>query len=223
MASLNKICKRLGNQDVINNLSLDLSTYSITSLVGLSGCGKSTLLRIVAGLLPLDSGSVDINDTSQSVVFQDPRLLPWLTVEENLSLALPFRDAQKKKRISDALHKVRLDGIEHQFPRELSGGMAQRVAIARALMRDAKLLLMDEPFAALDVNTRSELQKMFVKLIKENQLNCLFVTHDLREAKLISDQLAVMQGGKIVTTFIKKPSGYPENMVPEVQKYFEMR
>jgi len=222
MARLVNVTKSFNGQVVINNLSLDLSAPGITALVGASGCGKSTLLRIVAGLLAHDAGTVDAAPDRIGVVFQEPRLLPWLTVQENLELSLPRNHARSnagKHAIANALACVHLADCEQKFPRQLSGGMAQRVAIARALLRSPELLLMDEPFAALDAITRGQLQLMLVDLVKSQQLKCLFVTHDLHEAETISDRIMVMHSGVIAASFQKQDNQYPSTLHSEVRSY----
>lgn len=219
MIAIRNTTKRLGKQIVINDLTLEIHDHPITALVGASGCGKSTLLRILAGLLTCDHGTIEADHTSMAVVFQEPRLLPWLNVRENLALALPSRSASKEEQIQHALDNVRLTQIENKFPRELSGGMAQRVAIARALLRRPKTLLMDEPFAALDAITRAELQQMLISLVRQQNLTCLFVTHDLSEAALISDRLVVMQQGRIIASYEKADAQYPQSMLNELYQF----
>ena len=199
---LDSVSKSFGARPVLDGVSLSLDAGGITCLLGPSGCGKSTLLRIAAGLVPPDAGKVLIESSRTAMVFQDPRLLPWFTVSENLALALaPGRAAEKKRSIREALDLVSLPAsggdVRDLLPRELSGGMAQRVSIARALLRRPDFLLMDEPFAALDAITRGELQKMLVSLIARQMVNCLFVTHDLNEALTIADHVKVLKDGKI--------------------------
>ncbi len=216
MTTLSNITKKYGNHAVINNLTLELGSSPVTALVGASGCGKSTLLRIVAGLLAYDSGAITADHKRMAMVFQEPRLLPWMTVRENLTIACPA--SPLPAQIELTLKQVHLVGIEEKFPRELSGGMAQRVAIARALLRKPGILLMDEPFAALDAITRAELQQMLVGLIAQERLQCLFVTHDLHEAARISDRLLVMQAGRIVASFEKRDGHYPPSMNAELHQ-----
>jgi len=200
---LDSIHKSFGAKPVLEGISLSLAAGGITCLLGPSGCGKSTLLRIAAGLIPPEAGDVLIEPARTAMVFQDPRLLPWLTVAENLSLALPGTPAAEKKRsLRQVLDLVSLPlsggDVRGLLPRELSGGMAQRVSLARALLRRPDFLLMDEPFAALDAITRGELQKMLVSLIAKERVNCLFVTHDLNEALIIADHIKVLKDGKIL-------------------------
>jgi len=200
---LDSISKSFGAKPVLKGLSLSLATGGITCLLGPSGCGKSTLLRVAASLIRPEAGRVLIEPTRTAMVFQEPRLLPWLTVAENLALALPgISAAEKKRSIRQTLDQVSLPvsggDVHDLLPRELSGGMAQRVSLARALLRRPDFLLMDEPFAALDAITRGELQKMLVSLIARQRVNCLFVTHDLDEALTIADQIQVLKDGIIL-------------------------
>lgn len=195
---IHDIHKAFAGKTVLRGVSLVLPRGKIVCLLGASGCGKSTLLRIVAGLLPADAGRVDVGAGACATVFQEPRLLPWLTVAENLALALPFwqRRTSKRAAIAAALRQVRLPGCEERLPHELSGGMAQRVGIARALLQQPAVLLMDEPFAALDALTRREQQSLLAEVVRERA--CLFVTHDLDEALAIASQILVLAQGRIV-------------------------
>lgn len=203
MFTLSHISKSFQHKSVLTDISLSLTSGKIICLLGPSGCGKSTLLRIVAGLIKPDSGQVNIPTSQCAMVFQEPRLLSWLTVAENLALALPFWQTKKIKRlrIETALKHVQLTGCECLMPYELSGGMAQRVGIARALLQKPQVLLMDEPFAALDAITRAEQQQMLKELIVEQQISCLFVTHDINEAMNIGHQILVMNQGHIAAQY----------------------
>ena len=200
MAGFHHISKKFDTHFVLKDINLELKECAINCLLGPSGCGKSTLLRIAAGLLKPDAGTTDIDTTKCAMVFQQPRLLPWLTVEENLMLALPEKEpkAQKQQNVQKILNHVQLPSVQKHMPSELSGGMAQRVGIARALLREPQLLLMDEPFAALDAITRGALQQMLMNLQQEQHMTCLFVTHDIQEALTIGDTIAVMRDGMIV-------------------------
>lgn len=196
---LHGVSKRFSGRTVLDGVSLSLVRGGITCLLGPSGCGKSTLLRVAGSLLPADGGRVLVDPRECAMVFQEPRLLPWLTVEENLGLAARDRTrGERRAAIREALGLVELGAIGNLLPRELSGGMAQRVGLARALLRRPRFLLMDEPFAALDAITRATLQKMLVTLIAEQRITCLFVTHDINEALLIASHLHVMKNGAIV-------------------------
>lgn len=201
MLALSHIHKSLNGNTILRDTTLHIQEGAINCLLGPSGCGKSTLLRVAAGLLSPEHGTVHLDPSHCAMVFQEPRLLPWLTVAENLALALPFTPSRTKtqhpKLISQALQRMQLDGIESYMPRELSGGMAQRIGIARALLRQPKMLLMDEPFAALDAITRTTLQHVLIELIEEQHTTCLFVTHDIDETIAIGNQISIMHHGTI--------------------------
>ena len=202
MLILENIHKSFGEKQVLRGVSLQLAPSGITCLLGASGCGKSTLLRIAAGLEKADSGAVRALPDGCAMVFQDPRLLPWLTAGENLRLALPgsMRGSEAAAEIERALAMVELPAsAARSMPRELSGGMAQRVGVARALLRKPRLMLMDEPFAALDAITRANLQDMLRTLMGES--HCLFVTHDISEAFRVAERICIMHEGRIARRF----------------------
>jgi len=186
----------------LEGVSLSVGEHEIVSLVGTSGCGKSTLLRIVSGLDLPTSGRVTLDGRPVSgptpevgMVFQEPRLMPWLSVRENVRLALLDlpRDEQDQ-RIAGAIENVGLTAFIDAYPRQLSGGMAQRAAIARALVRRPSILLLDEPFSALDSFTRQKLQEHLLALWERSRFTLVFVTHDVLEAALLSDRVLVMRG-----------------------------
>lgn len=202
MLILENIHKSFGEKAVLRGVSLELAPSGITCLLGASGCGKSTLLRIAAGLEKAGSGSVHARPEDCAMVFQDPRLLPWLTAGENLRLALPgsMPSREAAASIERALAMVELPASSaRSMPRELSGGMAQRVGVARALLRKPRLMLMDEPFAALDAITRANLQDMLRTLMRES--HCLFVTHDISEAFRVAERICLMHEGGIARSF----------------------
>jgi len=177
------------------------------TILGPSGCGKSTLLRIIAGLdtptrgeVWLDGALVDGPGADRGMVFQSYTLFPWLTVRENICFGLQERGiskAQQRERSDYYLHQVGLHGFEHHYPRQLSGGMQQRTAIARALANDPKVLLMDEPFGALDAKVRKELRRWLSRLHEDINLTSVFVTHDQEEAMEVADRIVLMNKGVI--------------------------
>jgi NitT/TauT family transport system ATP-binding protein len=171
------------------------------TLLGPSGCGKTTLLRMTAGLLRPDEGAITIGDVpvreprkDACMVFQNFGLLPWRTVTRNIEFALELDGVPKKERVERARHFINLVGLssfEDHYPHELSGGMQQRVGIARAMMREPILIFMDEPFGALDAQTREQLQEDFLKIWQQTRMTVLFVTHSIDEALLLSDRIFV--------------------------------
>jgi NitT/TauT family transport system ATP-binding protein len=186
--------------------SVDLSILSkeFVCILGPSGCGKSTILGMIVGLIAPDAGSVSIEngpvDAARSsrrigLVFQDAVLLPWRTVAENVALPLEVLKLPRREReskIRDVLELVKLDGFENRFPHELSGGMRQRLGIARALSFDPPMLLMDEPFGALDAITRDKMSIELLRIWEQRQKTVVFVTHSINEAALLSDRIVVM-------------------------------
>lgn len=172
-------------------------------IVGKSGCGKTTLLKLIAGLEKPDAGELKLSGPAGEaprlgVMFQDPRLLPWLTVEQNLRLAFPAkRRPQDTAELDQSLELVGLGAWKDAFPRSLSGGMAQRAALARALCRKPHLLLLDEPFSALDAFTRKQLREELEEIWKSLGMTVILVTHDIEEAVYLSGQVVHMRGGAI--------------------------
>lgn len=189
----------VGEIIALNNIQLSVPKGELVTIIGPSGCGKSTLLKIVAGLDTQYTGTVLLNSkpiTGPSIekgfIFQEPRLFPWLTVEKNIAANLSLRDPVVRRKVEELIELVRLKGFEKSYPRELSGGMAQRVAIARALLRNPDVLLLDEPFGALDAFTRSHLQEVLLDIWQRNRTTMLFVTHDLDEAVFLGERVVIM-------------------------------
>jgi NitT/TauT family transport system ATP-binding protein len=187
----------------LESVDLEVRQEEFVCLLGASGCGKSTLLAIIAGLDSPTTGSIDLGGRRTAVMFQDANLFPWLTVEGNIHLALRFSGVPKaewKARTRELLAVVRLPGAERKRPHELSGGMRQRVALARSLAQEAEVLLMDEPFAALDAITRDALHGEIERIVAERRLTVIFVTHNVREAARLGDRVIVMKPspGRIV-------------------------
>ena len=198
MIALSGIAKRFPNGvQALNDLSFMVARGEFVSLLGPSGCGKSTALRLAAGLLTPDAGAVTYADGKPQIgfVFQDHTLMPWADALTNARLPLDLKRTprdQADARASAALARVGLAGFEHAYPRELSGGMKMRVSIARALAAQPQLLLLDEPFAALDEITRNALGDDLLKLWREDGLTVLFVTHSVSESSYLSQRVLVM-------------------------------
>jgi sulfonate transport system ATP-binding protein len=193
--------KRYGERVVLGPLAMQIAAGEVVALVGASGCGKSTLLRIVAGLDPATRGTVRIDGASVhepspavGVVFQEPRLLPWLSVADNVAFAAGHRRG-KLPAVKDLLREVGLAEWGGALPKQLSGGMAQRAAIARALFTQPRLLLLDEPFSAVDALTRHRLQTMLLDVVRQHRTAALLITHDIDEALYLADRVLVMRGG----------------------------
>jgi len=203
-------------EDAFSPEGRDIGEFRV--LLGPSGCGKSTLLRLIAGLDHPDCGEVLVNDQpvhkpgkERGMVFQKYTSFPWLTVADNIAYGLKINDvpAEKRKEIVAQLIKdVGLSGFENSYPETLSGGMQQRVAIARSYVLDPDVLLMDEPFGALDAQTRSEMQQLLLKVWDETASTILFVTHDVEEAIFLADRIFVM-------------SAHPGTIVEDIQVPFE--
>jgi sulfonate transport system ATP-binding protein len=188
------IRRRFGDREVLRGIELDLAEGEFVALLGRSGSGKSTLLRILAGLDPEAEGSAVVPDR-RAVVFQDARLLPWLHLLENVTLGL--RDKAAPARGLRALAEVGLEDRAVDWPKNLSGGEAQRVALARALVREPGLLLLDEPFGALDALTRIKMHELLQLLCASHHPSVLLVTHDVDEAILMADRVLVLTDGQI--------------------------
>ena len=201
--SLNKTYVSQGSDTpALVDINLSIAEGEFLCLLGPSGCGKSTLLKIIAGLIPATSGRIAINGKAVSgpgperaVVFQDYALFPWMTVRDNVEFGLEARKlpASQRREVSGRLLKVvGLSDFAERFPHQLSGGMKQRVSIARALAVDPSLLLMDEPFGALDAQTRQLLQDELLRIWREYRKTVVFVTHSIEEAIYLSDRIVVM-------------------------------
>ena len=198
----------------LDQISLDVAPGEFTCLIGASGCGKSTLLNLVAGLEPPTSGEISVaarqvSPTVQqgvALMFQEPALFPWLTAQGNVELALRARrvgKSERRSRTTELLELVRLGGFGGKRPHELSGGMRQRVALARALAQDADVLLMDEPFGALDAMTRDLLHDELDRIRAGRELTVLFVTHNVREAVRLGDRVVLLSShpGRVAGEF----------------------
>ena len=188
------LTRQFGTNTVLRDLDLRLRPGEFTVLLGRSGSGKSTLLRTLAGLDPAPVGTVNV-PSARAVVFQEPRLLPWKRVWQNVMLGLRVPDA--RQRAEEALEEVGLGHRLRAWPLTLSGGEAQRAALARALVRAPQLLLLDEPFAALDALTRLRMQALIAALWQAHQPAVLLVTHDVDEAVLLGDRVLILEYGRI--------------------------
>lgn len=186
--------------DVLRGIDLSIRDGEFTSLIGRSGCGKSTLLRVAAGLLQPRSGTVE-TDGDMAFGFQDARLVPWIRLWDNVTLGMPGRRAERRTLAMRALERVGLADHAEAWPSELSGGQAQRASLARAIVRHPRLLLLDEPFGALDALTRLDMQDLLARLQADNGWATLMVTHDIAEAVRLSDHILVLRDGVIDTTF----------------------
>lgn len=205
---LNNIIKRFELNDVqkcitvLDNVSFNVDDDEFICILGPSGCGKSTLLKMLAGLESIDEGIISIDgkevegpNPDRGMVFQDYALFHWLTVEKNISFGLELKGVPQniyKKQVDEYIKLVGLQGFEKAYPHQLSGGMKQRVAIARALIMQPKVMLMDEPFSALDAFTRMSMQEELMNLWQKQHFTCIFVTHDIEEAVYMADKIVVM-------------------------------
>ena len=226
--SVKNVSKNYGEVEALKNMSLDFPKGQLTSLLGPSGCGKTTLLKIIAGLLPASSGEVLVNGAKvtspgpdRAFVFQDFALMPWASVIRNVAFGLELRGVNKTERESVAqkyISDVGLKGFENSFPHELSGGMRQRVGLARALSVNADVLLMDEPFSAVDEQTRRKFQEDLLNLIKVEKKTFIFVTHSIEEAVYVSDQIAILLPRPSRVSEIIKPSGFKHKDVDSIRK-----
>lgn len=194
--------RSFGEVHVLRAIDLDVAPGEFVALLGRSGCGKSTLLRSLAHLDPSPASEVDVAGRS-AVAFQEPRLLPWRSVEENVALALLNTGERKRRHVlaRERLDEVGLGDKLDAWPLQLSGGQAQRVSLARALVPDPSLLLLDEPFSALDALTRIEMHQLVIELWRRRQMAILLVTHDVDEALLLADRVHVMEAGRMARTW----------------------
>ncbi len=190
----------------LDRVSLTVNTGEFVCLIGASGCGKSTLLSLVAGLDAPSAGRIDTSGRRVALMFQEPALFPWLTAARNVELALRasgVAKAERRRRAAELLEVVHLGGFGDKRPHELSGGMRQRVAMARALATHADVLLMDEPFGALDAMTRDLLHDELDRICRDRGLTVLFVTHNVREAVRLGDRVVVLSSrpGRVIDEF----------------------
>ena len=200
--TLHNVSASYDGREVLSDLSLDIPARRITAVIGPSGCGKSTLLRMIAGLDEATEGQIVIHDrdimgpgADRGMVFQSYTLFPWMTVAENIKFGLKIKNMppQEQDIIADKYLKIiKLEKFRDSYPKELSGGMKQRVAIARALANSPEVLLMDEPFSALDPQTRADMQLLMRQIWQEEKPTVIFVTHDIEEAVFLSSKIYVL-------------------------------
>jgi NitT/TauT family transport system ATP-binding protein len=232
---LTEVCKVYGRGRssllALDKVSLAVQPGEFVCLIGASGCGKSTMLSLVAGLDTATSGEVSTAGKRVTLMFQEPALFPWLTASRNVELALRAQGVpkqQRRARATELLHAVHLRGFAGQRPHELSGGMRQRVALARALAQDADVLLMDEPFGALDAMTRDLLHEELERICRERELTVLFVTHNVREAARLGDRVIVLSSrpGRVIEEIsvdVKRPRRMDSPEIAELSAHMTDR
>ncbi|MBD1548927.1 ABC transporter ATP-binding protein [Roseibium aggregatum] len=222
------VSKTYGTVEALRNLSLEFPRGQLTSLLGPSGCGKTTLLKIIAGLLEPTSGEIEVNGKpvkgpgpDRAFVFQDFALMPWASVIRNVAFGLELRGVAKSEREAIAekyIREVGLSGFEKAYPHELSGGMRQRVGLARALSVDADVLLMDEPFSAVDEQTRRKFQEDLLRLVENESKTFIFVTHSIEEAVYVSDQIAILLPRPSRVSEIIRPGGFRQKGADAIRR-----
>ena len=212
----------------LRDVSFSVDQGEFLAIVGRSGCGKTTLLRAVSGLIPAEAGEISIGGRraleadfrSIGIVFQEPRLMPWLTVEKNILFPFLSHPNPPKELARELISMLGLGGFENAWPSQLSGGMAQRVALGRALCYNPKMLMMDEPLGSLDYFTRRSLQKEILRIHREREMTIMFVTHDIDEAILMAGRILVMHQGGIVED-VRVDMPYPRD--PSMSGFSEAR
>ncbi len=209
------------NLEVLSDINMEVKSGEFISIVGASGCGKSTLLRIIAGLERASEGEVKVGErivlkpsVETGMIFQESRLFPWLNVEQNIEFGIHklLPEKEKKELVREHISLVNLSGFEKSLPRQLSGGMQQRVSIARALINQPSVLLLDEPFGALDALTRINMQNEVLRIWQAEQTTMLLVTHDIDEAIFLSDRIFIMSKRPgMIKKIIPVPMGIPRD------------
>ncbi|MCY3675592.1 MAG: ABC transporter ATP-binding protein [Paracoccaceae bacterium] len=212
-----------GSIVALENVSLNVPTGKLTAILGPSGCGKTTLLKVIAGLIEPSTGTVKIRDKEiigpgpdRALVFQDFALLPWATVLQNVAFGLRAQGVSKREREKTSLNYIKevgLSGFEDKYPHQLSGGMRQRTGLARALTVNSDILLMDEPFSAVDEQMRRKLQEDLLELLKIENKTVIFVTHSIEEAVYLADQVVILSG---------RPGSIAEIVYPEIDRLGEI-
>lgn len=208
---IQNLSKTFGNERVLTDINLHLAQDKVLSLLGSSGSGKTTLLKIIAGLEQPSSGEIFLNETEISkqppqnrnivYLYQEALLFPHFNVFENIAFGLRLKKQSNqaiKEKVQQMLHYLDIEKHAEKMPNQLSGGQKQRVSFGRAMVVEPKLLLLDEPFGALDSNTRQKMQSLFLKLVEQLKISALFVTHDLKEAIIMGDSIGKIQKGKLI-------------------------
>ncbi len=235
MIKIENVCKTFGELEVLHDISLDVEKGEFVVLLGASGCGKSTLINLIAGFSPPTSGRIMVNghevtdvDPSSGMVFQQYALFPWMTVIENVAFGLKLRGIAKRDREAHAMKYIEMVGLlgfANSFPKALSGGMRQRVSIARVLANDPDVILLDEPFAALDAMTRQVLQEQLVAIYEKSKKTIVFITHSIDEAILLSTRLIILgaKPGRVVQD-LTNDLPHPRNADVQLnQKYTDLK
>lgn len=220
-----------GSNIVLDEVQLKIEAGHFLTIIGPSGCGKSTLLKIVAGLDTEYIGHVHVGERrierpgiSQGFIFQEHRLFPWMTVEQNIAADLNLKNKEVQEKVKELIEIVRLTGYETAYPSELSGGMSQRVAIARALIRDPEVLLLDEPFGALDAFTRKHLQDVLLDIWQKKKITMILVTHDIDESIYLGTDLAILRANPgQVQKIMKVDLGFPRNRTDPSFQYLRQK
>lgn len=230
---LHHVSKTFGDLTVLQDLSISIEKGEFVAIVGPSGCGKSTALRMMAGLESATSGEVTANGNlitkphpSRMMMFQEHALYPWRTIQKNVSLGLELQSVPKQEadsRVKAALLKVGLKGFEDYYPHQLSGGMRQRAAIARSLVTEPEVLLLDEPYGALDAMTRLTMQKELLRIWEETKQTMILITHDMEEAAYLADRIYVLshrpaQVLKELTVNVPRPRPRNHPQLAELKK-----
>ncbi|WP_312906771.1 ABC transporter ATP-binding protein [Tissierella praeacuta] len=215
MYQIKDINKKFNELKVLEDITIDFPKNKTTCILGPSGCGKTTLLNIIAGIIKKDSGEIIGFNKDISFVFQEDRLIEWKNIEENISFVLKGKmdKEQIKATIDKYLKLVKLEEYKYYYPRELSGGMRQKISILRAFAYPSKLLIMDEPFKSLDINSKQILIDFFKELrIIENR-TCIIVTHDIEEALTLGDRIIILTGKPTAVKRVMELNGNEENMI----------
>ena len=231
MIKVNNLNFAYQKEKVIKNINFEIKKGESLAVIGPSGCGKTTLLYLLAGLKEIKKGEIKINSkeikgvrNNTAVILQDYGLFPWKTVYQNLALGLKIREFNKdmiKKTVNAALKRLDIFDLKKDYPADLSGGEKQRVAVGRSLVIKPDLLLMDEPFSALDALTREKMQNLILEIHKRDNFSFVIVTHDIAEAAFLGHKIAVMKEGKIIE--VLKNSHFGEKNLREKEEFFELQ